>query len=391
MKNCFLCILLLTLSMQVTANPQNIEVFLITCGPGTETYSIYGHSAIRIIDHKNNTDLVYNWGVFDFSTPNFVWKFAKGRLDYMLGVYPYEKFLRDYFFEERWVISQKMNLDDSELILMLGLIAENLRPENIRYRYDFFYDNCSTRIRDIIEKATGNDLIYPPDELKKPPSFRALIRSYQKDYAWMNFGIDLLMGYPADRKASLRDRMFLPLEMKDALSGSVIRKDNLMIPLLQNPVTELDFADPVVKTGFFVSPPFVFSMMLIIIIILAGMFRNPGFNFYLDVFVFFILSVLALMMIFFNFFTDHQQLRWNLNTVWLNPFLILCLASILMNRKGFVWFRIAFFLALIFLMYPLFFPQHSNNAFVPLIMILLLRCSVRGGFTWNPLAKVHLT
>jgi len=108
-RSVFLALLILLFSHS-SLRGQNVEVFLVTCGPGTASYSIYGHSALRIINHEKESDLVYNWGVFDFGTPNFVWKFARGRLDYMLGVYPYDKFLHDYFLEERWVVLQKINL-----------------------------------------------------------------------------------------------------------------------------------------------------------------------------------------------------------------------------------------------------------------------------------------
>ena len=171
----FICYLLLFLVSGLTElksqEEPEAEVYLITCGPGTETYSIYGHSAIRIVMPGNNSDTVYNWGVFDFSTPNFAWKFAKGRLMYMLVAYPFSSFLEEYFLEDRWVEAQKLNLEPDEIERLFLLITENLKPENVKYRYDFFYDNCSTRIRDIIEKAVGNKLLYPPQETGRLPSF----------------------------------------------------------------------------------------------------------------------------------------------------------------------------------------------------------------------------
>src|SRR5512141_1421870 len=104
--------------------------YLLTCGPGTETYSIYGHSALRIIIREKNSDTVYNWGVFDFDTPNFAWKFAKGRLDYMIAAESLKSFLGVYFFEQRYVHSQKINLEANEVKKLAELINENLRPEN---------------------------------------------------------------------------------------------------------------------------------------------------------------------------------------------------------------------------------------------------------------------
>ena len=107
------------------------SVYLITCSPGTETYSIYGHSAIRVAIPSAGIDVVYNWGVFDFNTKNFVWKFAKGKLNYMLGVYPYNVFLEEYMFEKRSVYSQKVNMESDDLMYLTTLLEENLKPENL--------------------------------------------------------------------------------------------------------------------------------------------------------------------------------------------------------------------------------------------------------------------
>ena len=371
---------------RVFSQPSNDTlVYLVTCGPGTDTYSIYGHGALRIAIPAQNIDNVYNWGVFDFSTPNFAWKFAKGRLDYMLDTESFRGFIRGYFLEKRYVISQRINLDSNETKRLIDLINENLKPENINYRYDFFYDDCTTRIRDLLEKSVGDKLLYPPVETVKNPSFRYLVGKYQKSLPWLNFGIDLIMGFPADKKAPFRDRMFLPIEMKNELSEAVINRSGKMIPLLQNPVTILDFNPPVVKENFLISPVFVFTLLLIIIIILSSLMKTRKSNKLIDIIIYAIFSILALLLIFFNFFTDHQQMKWNLNIIWLNPFILLCLHSVIMNRAGTIWFRIVFILSTIFLVVLIVLPQAFNIAFFPLMIMLLFRSSVRAGFEWNPL------
>lgn len=368
-----------------------IEIHLLTCGPGTATYSIYGHSALRIVDKGTGNDIVYNWGVFDFSTPNFAWKFAKGRLNYMLGAYPYETFLKDYFFEERWVLSQKINLEDDDINRLLLLVSENMKPENIRYRYDFFYDNCSTRIRDLLEKSLGEKLKYLPDKTLETKSFRSLIREYQKWYQWLNMGIDLLISFPADKKASFRERMFLPIELQRRLSESFVFRDGEMIPLLQNPVMILDFKNPVKKKNLLMSPLTVLSFILIVIIILAGIFNESKMDHYIDVFIFLLFSILGFILIFFSFFSDHDQTKWNPNLIWLNPFIILCLISILFSRNWQIWFRLTFYLACLSLLMIIALPQNFNNGFFPLIVTLIYRSSARAGFSWNPFSRSHLT
>ena len=369
-----------------------VDVYLLTCGPGTEIYSIYGHSALRVVNPADDMDIVYNWGVFDFSTSFFAWKFARGNLNYMLGAYSYDSFLEEYKSEKRWVVSQKINLQPADISTLFSLIAENLKPQNITYRYDFYYDNCSTRIRDLLEKTLGDALVYPPAMPRvKERSFRALAGDYERWYPWLKFGIDIMIGSPGDKKASFREQMFLPIELKNGLSKLTIQRGGQITPLLKNPVTIVDFPSPVLKEKFISSPFFLFTLLLVLLIILAGTLRGRKFNRLLDIFLFAVYSLLALMMIFANFFSLHNELKWNLNIIWLNPFILICLLSLILNRDWQVWFRVTFFLAAGFLAVAAILPQHVNNAFVPLIIILMLRSSVRSGFSWNPLNLPYLT
>ena len=382
----FLFLMLLFQSGVFSQTPGDTVVYLLTCGAGTETYSIYGHSALRVVIPATKTDTVYNWGVFDFNTPNFVWKFAKGRLNYMLDADPLQRFLRSYYFEKRYVLSQRINLNSNETRKLIALINENFKPENRRYRYDFFYDDCSTRIRDLFEKSIGEKLLYPPAETGKLPTFRQMVGKYQHPFPWLNFGIDLIMGSPGEKKASFRDRMFLPIDMKNELSQAVINREGKMIPMLRNPDIILDFDALVIKQNFFLSPVCVFTL-LFILILLSPLLKSRKSNNLIDIVVFSIYSILALMMIFFNFFTDHQQMKWNLNIVWLNPFILACLVTLILKRAGTVWFRIVFFITVFFMVLHLFLPQSFNFANYPLILILLVRSSLRAGFEWNPLLK----
>jgi hypothetical protein len=359
--------------------------YLLTCGPGTDTYSIYGHSAVRIVIPAKNFDTIYNWGVFDFRTKNFAWKFAKGRLDYMVIAESSKGFVQGYFFEKRYVYSQRINLESREMHIFTSLINENIKPENASYRYDFFYDDCSTRIRDLFEKAVGENLKYPPEEKGKKPSFRDMVGKYQNPYPWLKFGVDLIMGSTSDKEANFRDRMFLPVDMREELSKTHVKRGDKMIPLLQNPVIVLDFPPPVVKQNLLLSPPFVFTIVLIIIMILAALTKSRKIIKWIDILIYSVFSILSVLMIFFNFFTDHQQMRANLNIIWLNPFIIVCLFMIIFNKTGLIWFRIVFAISAIFLVLQFILPQDFNTAFLLMDIIILIRSSVRSEFDWNPL------
>lgn len=380
-----LLFLLISISKVFSQSSNDTVAYLITCGPGTETYSIYGHSALRIVIPERQADVVYNWGVFDFNTKNFTWKFAKGRLDYMLIAEAPKGFLQSYFFEQRYVFSQKINIDPVETRKLVTLINENMRPENVRYRYDFFYDDCSTRIRDLLEKSIGEKLKYPPPETGKIPTFRDMVARYQNPYPWLRFGVDLIMGSTSDTKARFRDRMFLPIELKDGLSKLTVERSGKRIPLLQNPEVLIDFDAPAVKQNFLISPPFVFTLLIILVLILAALTKSRKIIRIIDIIIYSVFSLLSILMIFFNFFTDHAQMKWNLNIIWLNPIIILCLVMIILKKEGVIWFRIVFFISAGFLLIHSLLPQDFNIAFSLMTILLLIRSSVRCGFDWNPL------
>jgi len=159
-----------------------------------------------------------------------------------------------------------------------------------------------------------------------------------------------------------------------------------MIPLLQNPEVLIDFEAPVVKKNFLISPVVVFTLLLIIILIISARIKSLRANNILDLIVYFVFSVLAVLMIFFNFFTDHQQMKWNLNILWLNPFILICLLSLFSKVRRTIWFRIVFYISAIFLVIHFILPQSFDMAIIPLVLILLIRSSVRGDFDWNPIA-----
>jgi hypothetical protein len=379
-------LLLILISGQLRSQTyQDTTIYLITCSPGTETYSIYGHSAVRVVINHPGSDIVYNWGVFDFNTPHFAWKFAKGRLDYLLDASEFNRFVTEYIYEKRSVYSQKINLDPYEKKIFLSLIQENLLPENRAYRYDFFYDDCSTRIRDLLEKAIGKKLSYPPDERKDILSFREMVGECQRPYPWLKMGVDLIMGSGGEKKADFRNRMFLPLYLQKNLSMSTVRRDQRLVPLLASPETILFFEEPQVHQGFYTTPIFVFTLLFILIVILSMLVKKKVVLRIIDILLFSLFSVLAILMIFFNFFTDHVQMKMNMNIIWFNPAIIVCLICLIMRWSGRIWFRLVFWLSVIYLPLVLLFPFGLNSSFLPIVLILALRSSAHGEYSWNPL------
>jgi hypothetical protein len=347
------------------------DVYLLTCAPGTESYSIYGHTALRIVIRGQNFDRVYNWGIFDFSTPNFAFRFAKGKLDYMVGAYGYNLFLNEYLSEGRSVWSQRINLTNAEKENLFALINENMKPENIRYRYDFFFDNCATRIRDIIEKAAVDTVIYA--EKTRTQTFRQLIDPRQKVLPWLDFGADFLLGLQADRKASPSEEMFLPMYLMENLSSGRIIRNGIPGELLGPPETVIDFTGaPKEKSRPWI-PQAVFYTVLLFVVLVTFVFGSRYLGLVTDVIVYAVFSLLAILLVFSNFFSEHDAMHYNLLILAINPLIPVLLVFILIRKKAVFLSRTALTLALLFFPAALIAGQGINPTIIPLVLILMVR------------------
>ena len=371
-RTALLSVLLIVLFSPVTRAQvaDSADVYLLTCAPGNATYSIYGHTALRINVRGTNFDNVYNWGMFDFSTPNFAFRFARGRLDYMLGTYGYDQFVNEYFSEGRSVWSQKINLTSEEKEKLFGLINENLKPENVKYRYDFFFDNCATRIRDILQASVSDSLIFPVK--KKSETFRQLIHTKQKVLPWIDFGADMLLGLQADRKATPADEMFLPDHLKDNLSASVIIHENNREPILGDTVTIVDLP-PASSEARTWMPQLIFYLILLFVILVTFVIGMPLLGRITDIILYIIYSILALLLIFTNFFSEHNALHYNLLILGINPLIPVLLGFILANKKAVKLSRIAFVISILWIPASLIAGQGINPALIPLVFIITVR------------------
>lgn len=359
------------------------DVYLVTCAPGTESYSIYGHTALRVAVRGTTIDRVYNWGIFDFSTPNFVYRFAKGRLDYMLGAYGYEDFLMEYISEGRSVWSQKLNLTGAEKERLFELINENLKPENVKYRYDFFFDNCATRVRDIVAAAATDTVIFPEKEKRRQQSFRRLIDPKQKVLPWLDLGADMLLGLQADRKATPFDEMFLPDHLMNNMVNTVIVHDGVEEPLTEpvEVVADLPLSGSAGANAWM--PTVVFLLLLLPVLLLSFVIRKPKIERAVDSVIYFIYSIIALLLVFTNLFSEHDALHFNLLFLGINiliPVLFVCLFT---GKKAIWLYRTAFYLSLSWLPVSLIAGQGINPALIPLVLIITVRLYSHCGFGKN--------
>lgn len=359
------------------ASAQETEVYLLTCDPGPESYTMYGHSALRLHDSLSGTDVVYNWGVFDFSTPNFNYKFARGRLNYKLAAYSYKSFLNEYGPTNRTVYSQRVYLPEENLLRLKKLLNENLKPENVYYRYDFFRDNCATRIRDILEEALAEKLVYPDKGKKVKATFRKRINEYHKGVLWMDVGIDLLLGSPADEKCGFRESMFLPDYLMWNLSEAFVIDGDKRVMLLGPEKKVFDHERPVYDTGILMQPWFWLSIAFIAVLLFTFFIRSRPVQNIFDTVFWFILTLLALLMIFVNYLTDHVAMGQNFNMIWLNPLIPISFYAIFSKYKLYWFWRAQVAFSVIFMLVIVLINQSINPAFIPVLLMIIIRSYYR--------------
>lgn len=218
---------ILTWGTESLSTADSIRISLLTCAPGEEIYSLFGHTAIRYEEPARGIDRVYNYGLFSFNTPNFILRFALGKTDYQLGVEDYRRFAAEYEYFGRSVWQQTLNLTAEEQRQLITLLEKNYRPENRIYRYNFFYDNCATRPRDKVEESlqkSGSQLLFSNahTENGETKSYRDIVHQYTKGHPWAQFGIDFCIGSQADHPINDRQMMFAPFYLMDAFAGARI-------------------------------------------------------------------------------------------------------------------------------------------------------------------------
>ena len=290
---------------------------VLTCGPGTDLYATFGHSAFRLRDPDLGIDWVYNYGTFDFHTPNFYMKFARGKLPYALSKQKFENFLYTYQLEHRWVHEQLLDLSPAESLSLLAFLENNNQPQNRFYQYDFLFENCATKIPEVLKKVLGEGLAFRYDHLQDPYTFRQLIQKNLRTNSWSSFGIDLALGSVIDREARGPEFAFLP-EYVEPQIGNALLEDK---PLVSRERVILDL-DPPAPVSYFTATPLFWGLMLlgITLIITWIDFRNGARSKVLDFILFFLTGTSGLIITFLWFLTDHDATVWNANLMWALPF-----------------------------------------------------------------------
>ena len=355
------------------------EISILTCGPGNELYTRFGHSAFRVQDPNLDIDVVYNYGTFDFNAPNFYTNFAKGKLTYRLSRERFENFLYTYQFENRWVKEQILDLDTREKNLLFRYLENNYKPENRAYQYDFLYNNCSTKMAYVLTEVFGGKVVYGEDHMNDPKSFRELIRENLELNSWSSLGIDLALGADIDGKAKVYDHMFLPNYVLYQMANT--RIDGKPLVKRQRDILDLNNGN---NTSFFtISPLFWFLMLLGFVVTITYIdYTNQTRSRWLDLFLFGLTGLAGCLLTFLWFFTDHTSTVNNANVLWAFPLnLILCFYILKVNGLP-SWFHRALLALLIFLGLIALLWIMGIQSFAPVLTVLLLALFIRYAYLW---------
>ena len=352
-----------------------MRVSLVTFYPGSEPHNIWGHSEIRV--QQGPVDLYFNYGVFDFQAPAFMWRFMMGETDYMCQ--PVPRFYATVGMEERRMVEQELNLTQDRAIAVRDFLWNNAQPENCTYRYKFLSDNCSTRPRDILEMAAGEGLRYPAMG-DTTVTYRDILAHYCRNYAWERFGIDLVLGWDVDTVLDQRATMFIPMLLMDAVAGATIQTDSVAIPFVKATTVPIDKStegNVRPPTPWYLSPmAFALIVLVLTLLVTCRDWRVKDVSRWLDTVLFTAGGLAGCLLFFLIFFSTHEATSPNINIVWLNPLLLLLavLPWFKKTRCAARWLHAlnAAIVALLMLAWP-WQPQVGNIAFFPLMAALVMR------------------
>ena len=373
----FLLILLSFVGLS-PAKAQFWEVSLLTADPGGELYSSFGHSAIRLREiGPDGRDLVFNFGTFDFDTPNFYGKFATGKLNYMLSVVNYDRFIVEYDHYKRGLREQVLDLNQEQKDFLLQHLDAQYAPERRFYKYDFFYNNCATKIRDAFDIAMGEQLVWS-DSVAEEKTFRNLIDEFVVRLPWADFGIDLALGAVIDRPATELEKQFLPTYMEQAFANATIVENGVSRPLVKQSRVLLEYPKENAQQSL-LNPSMVFWLLTLVFAALTFYgFKKGKLMKGLDVALFGAVGILGLVVAFLWFFTDHTATAWNWNILWAFPGHLVLVWG-LVARPNATWISSYLLFAMgatiMTLLLWMFGLQSFSPALIPILLLILLRAN----------------
>lgn len=363
----------------------SIRFSLLTCAPGTEIYSLFGHTAIRYENYTRRIDVVFNYGMFSFNTPNFIFRFVAGETDYQLGITPYSYFEAEYAMRGSSVYQQVLNLTQSEKERLLTILENNYLPENRIYRYNYFYDNCTTRARDKIEECIEGKVVYPDSLSGK--SYRSIVHEFTAGSPWDELGIDLCLGAEADKEINKRQQMFSPFYMKYYASNAyVVDAGGTRRPLILDETKIVDVEPEEVQPGFILSPLMCGALFLALCVVIAwGQWKTQRIWWGWDIVLYGLQGLAGCIIAFLFFFSVHPTVGSNWLLILFNPIPLLYLPFMVYKavkrKKDYYHVGNMVYLTLFITILP-FCGQEFNLTVLPLALGLLVT-SASHVLVWN--------
>jgi hypothetical protein len=342
-----------------------LQISILTCAPGEDVYTAWGHTAIRVIDSANQTDLVYNFGTFDFDTPNFLVEFVKGNLNYFLSAADFQNFILEYQYYGRSIKEQVLILSDAEKAKWQNALQKNLEGNNRYYLYNFITDNCTTRVKDGLYQFTSYQV--PLSNIK---SFRTHVvgAPYQQGIPWIGLGIDILLGAVSDKTPSPLQAGFLPELFFDQIAlepNHIVASQNY----------EFTKTTPVKPTD-----PIYYIIGLIVVYLFVSKW-NARWSVltakFLDIILLFVYGVGGLLLVYMSLFSLHTACHDNFNIAWIHPLYLVALICYIIKPIWANYLGRVFMIASIGLILVSFWIPQSFSISVYLLMGLSILLNYR--------------
>ena len=350
------------------------KISVLTIGPGESLNDAFGHNGFRIKDNSLGIDVVYGYGEYDFDAPNFYLKFAQGKLNYLISRHNFSDIVYHYSQNNRNIDEQVLNLTKEEKQKLFNFLENNYKPENRRYLYDFFYDNCATRIRDVAIKATDRSIDFNVPKNFEPKTFRTLIHDHVGLNTWGSFGIDIALGSVIDRKASVNEHMFLPKYIHDFFENATLNSTQNLVESSSNLYEKKATRS---SSNFLLSPIIVMGLIGFIILFFTYKdYKNNTRSKWLDLIIFGTTGIIGVLILLLWFATDHSATAQNYNVLWAFPLNIIVIGQLLRPTVK-NWFKsyLKFLVIMLCLMtlHWVIGVQVFAIGLIPLLIALLVR------------------
>lgn len=376
----FLLLMLLVVSRPAFNQGRSLSedafISIITCSPGQEQlYSAFGHSAIRVHDDSLRLDHAFNYGVFDFNQPNFYLNFARGNSYYKLAVMYYPDFLYTYQYYNRSVSEQVLNLTKEQKQKVFNYLVWNAQPENASYLYDYFYDNCATRVRDVFADKLEGNIHFDSSFVDRRYSIRELTDIYLAYQPWGDLGIDICLGLPMDKVITPYQYMFLPDYIESSFDHATNTVNDSTFSLVAEKRLVFQAEDKDYSNGFF-QPWVIFGILLVIVCAFTVRdFQKNKISFWLDGLLLLVTGLIGLLLILLWTATSHNAAAYNFNLLWALPTNLIALYLLLFRKTEWLsrYYRFALAISVALLLAWSFLPQNLNKFLIPIVIALTVR------------------